>query len=200
MKTREKSWWWKLDANNDYRLDEVFPRPNEFQRAIHLESWEMGGEWAAFSYEMARRHGKTQLPGYPELNHGQCLFLLELFGKSRGARVNTVWLPPLAKIEWEQGYSWVSMWRLDLPDNTLKASFMKFIEQQRALHGVTPKKQPSETSKSPPWNWCELLDRGGKTSRGLRLARARAAECHKKLFEAVEKEPENRRRSICFTK
>ena len=91
-------------------------------------------------------------------------------------------------------------WNLNVPDETLKMSFIKYIHQQRLIQGIPrPQRVPGRT-KPIPWNWLELIDLSDLKIRFLndaersRLSEARKnAKIYARLFgKSVEVFDENK--------
>jgi hypothetical protein len=189
-------WWNQIDPINE-NFENVFPSKvsGSFTQPNNLIcDWNFGRDFAAYAYELARRADrKLKLRPYPKLTVDESQFPFRAFGEKKGRKTYQVCIrnfhaaEPLAS---QAGYSQPVIWKLDAPKNTLIKSFEKFIEQQQNQHGIKPRKTPGDTSKSPPWNYVELLDkadllgvahidRAADPERTLRTARSDA----KKYFQ-----------------
>src|ERR1035441_9783324 len=155
---KRKVWWWGK-TNGVWTFD----RPTTMTRAVNPYGYYRGGQWkggvetAAFAWELARRHQDAPaLPPFPRIPDLLAFELTALFGKREVAPVDE-------KESWTMnfraGYSMPCIWPLDLPDNALETRFRRFIAEQRAEQGITPKRgRAYESSKGPCWRWVELLD------------------------------------------
>lgn len=170
----ETPYWWKLidDENGDF--EKVFPsnKVDVLQNGIKIGEicqpnylrgdWSFGQDFAAYAYELASRaNRKLHLRKYPELTHGESLFLLRVFGERKARKIGALYvtsLDPAQPIESSDGFSQPVIFRLDAPDDTLMQAFRKFIKRQRELKNITRRQQPGETSKPPPWHYIENLD------------------------------------------
>ncbi len=157
-------WWNQIDAINE-DFEQVFP-PNVSGSFTQPNSlicdWNFGRDFAAYAYELARRADRRlKLKPYPKLVVDESQFLFRAFGAKKERKTYQIYirnLHPTESLKGRAGYSQPAIWKLDAPINTLKKSFEKFIEQQQNQQGISPRKTPGNTSKSPPWNYVELLD------------------------------------------
>jgi len=161
-----KTFWWKqIDAQNE-DFKQVFP-PNVSgpftQPNILIWDWDFGRDFAAYAYELAcRADRKLKLRPYPKLTADESQFIFRAFGEKKDRKTYAVCirsLHPTEPVAGRDGYSQPAIWKLDAPINTLKRSFEKFIEQQQNQQGISPRTKPGSTSKNPPWNYIELLDK-----------------------------------------
>lgn len=201
-----KVWWWRRPHK------EVFPEPNSAQKLFgqkHLlvNEWDWGLDHAAFSYELARRANRDlPLKSYPQLLDKEVHLLMDEFmpGKSRSETCAVV--SPYYEIgnsgtgaigvkfptKSPAGFSAQSIWKLDIPDNTLKKVFLRFIHGERKRLGIKVKRAPGDTIRSPAWNYCEILDRfdliegyGAKGTDPERIRRRAKSEARRMLFRFV---------------
>ncbi len=151
--------------------------------------WKDGQEGAAHAYELARRHGNVKLPTFVDLDSRERAFLRELFPRSEST---WVYEQSPERIKFKAGHTWPSVWRLDLPDNTLVEAFRNFIDEQRAIQNIKPGRNRS--SKGPSWPQVEILDgvvpAGSIDPERLRRKAASIAKAnHKLLVSALTKHP-----------
>jgi hypothetical protein len=167
MKTKkiEKWFWWnEIDAAKE-EFEGVFKSHDAgcgiIQPNFLIWHWDMGRDFAAYSYELLRRsEGSLNFRPYPKLNAEESQFLFRAFGSKKSRRVEAIVirnLDPNRPLEPRRGYSIPTVWRLDAPEGSLIKSFRLFIRQERDEKKITATKKPGQTSKSPPWHYVEIL-------------------------------------------
>ena len=150
----KKSWWWRQVGSGEL----FWPKSINGQTVSSFPTWKGGVEYAAFQWEMVRRHDEApKLPPFPDLPELIAFELVMRFGKSQYPWIETTTLDPSAHLKFEPGYSAPSIWPLRLPNNTLEKRFRAFIAEQRTAQNITRRKG-RELSKGPAWRNVELLD------------------------------------------
>ena len=195
LKQHAKDFWWNED------FEKVFPphvagtitQPN-----MLVAHWDLGRDYGAYAYEMARRGDKKlKLRPYPKLTADESQFLFRIFGMNKDRRAYEVYflnLHPSKPLAGCAGYSQPSIWKLDVPIGTLKMEFEKFIEWQRTVQNIKPGKKSHTVSTPPPWKQIELLDGQPDYLDAVRaLNRARkASQKYLQIFKAnLKKETRN---------
>ena len=152
-----------------------FTRPKPQEQLFLDWAWKCGQEYAAWSYELARRAtGGSGLPTFPNTTMDERFFLRTVFRRSQEVWVYQQTFPPSTS----PGRSTLVSWRLDLPMNTLVSTFKVWIEEQQKAAGITPHRPANKTSKGPSWIWPELIDgpeAGLNDSEMRTLSKAKAA-------------------------
>ncbi len=156
----ERQWWWRKSNNSwTYNAETSTTHAAKAEEGFKVGLWKGGVETGAFEYELARRHpdAPRDLPPFPDLPDLLACELVSRFGKSEVVWIETCQWSGAMKPE--PGYSLPSIWPLHLPNYTLETRFKKFIAEQRAMQGVTPKRgRAAECSRGPAWRLVELLD------------------------------------------
>jgi hypothetical protein len=156
-------WWQQIDPDSE-DFEKVF-KPTACgtltQPSFLIWHWNFGQDYAAYSYELARRASPkfSRLRPYPELGAEEADFLFRAFGTNKARKAYGPIIrkdDPALPLAGRPGYSRPAIFRLDAPNNTLINSFELFIEQERKTYGITLRKTPGSTSKPPPWKHIEL--------------------------------------------
>jgi hypothetical protein len=155
LKELKKTWWWR---RRDHRNPRKGFKPREFDR----NQTDRVIERVAHNYELMRRCPKAK--GFPntylELDRETKTIAYTLWATLPGSAYRFAFVPQMHK---ERGWTDTDpkiQWNLRLPDGTLTAQFIKYINLWRRFQNVRHKHSVNgQINAKISWREIEILDR-----------------------------------------